>query len=284
MRVTCACPTPTMRFICMSQPHQPRSDPPDPPEPPAVPRPPAAPVPVSGNKRKKYVPQRDGKLDTLDVVGTTEWADTFHFPKGHTTSFDVPQGWGGVFGQRRTKTTARRVPPGPVVTVDLTSDKEKFDGGFVSEKEYDFSDDDEDGFMIPGRFGVNRHKPRCACRICTSRRRPQGKPQRKPQRKANKDEDKGGFVMGSQWGPSRHKLGCACRACNKRRGSSGKTVDGTHDDVDMDDVTATSSEPEYDDDGDDDDERNGDSDEAYADTPNWGKGEEDDTWVPAVEG
>jgi|TARA_B110000090_G_scaffold116798_1_gene130145 hypothetical protein len=52
----------------------------------------------------------------------------------------------------------------------------------------------------------------------------------------------------------------------------------------MDDVTATSSEPEYDDDGDDDDERNGDSDEAYADTPNWGKGEEDDTWVPAVEG
>jgi hypothetical protein len=51
----------------------------------------------------------------------------------------------------------------------------------------------------------------------------------------------------------------------------------------MDDVTATSSEPEYDDDG-DDDERNGDSDEAYADTPNWGKGEEDDTWVPAVEG
>jgi hypothetical protein len=47
----------------------------------------------------------------------------------------------------------------------------------------------------------------------------------------------------------------------------------------MDDVTATSSESEY-----DDDESNGDSDEAYADTPNWGKGEEDDTWVPAVEG
>jgi hypothetical protein len=84
--------------------------------------------------------------------------------------------------------------------------------------------------------------------------------------------------MGSR-GASRHKLGCACRACNKRRGSSGKTVNGTHDDVDMDDVTATSSESEY-----DDDESNGDSDEAYADTPNWGKGEEDDTWVPAVEG